>query len=258
MSWSSRQGKANDMANTTNLPEELVLRPPEPMQHTPMDLLSVALKNNAAIDVIERLAALQEKARARDDEIDFNEAMNRIQEQIKRIAPDLTNPQTSSRYASYPKIDRVIRPIYAAASMSLSFTTEDCPLAEHVRVVCFVALRGHTRKYQIDMPCDGKGAKGGDVMTKTHATGAAVQYGMRYLVKGIFNIAIGSEDTDGNEATNGELAERLEAIADAGDVEVLATVYKAAFKQFATKPEALKALIAAKDARKKELTDASH
>jgi hypothetical protein len=40
-------------------------------------------------------------------------------------------------------------------------------------------------------------------MTKTHASGAAQSYGMRYLLKGIFNIAIGEEDNDGNEV--GEL-----------------------------------------------------
>jgi hypothetical protein len=49
------------------------------------------------------------------------------------------------------------------------------------------------------MPTDGKGAKGGDVMTKTHAAGAGMQYGMRYLLKGIFNVAIGEEDKDGND-----------------------------------------------------------
>ena len=240
------------------MPQEiLTLTSPEPRQHTEMDLLSIALQKDAAIDVIERLAALQEKARARNDEIDFNDAMNRVQEQIKRIAPDLDNSQTHSRYASYAQIDRKIRPIYSQEGMSLSFSTEDCPIQEHVRVVCFVSLRGYTRKYQIDMPCDGKGAKGGDVMTKTHATGAATQYGMRYLVKGIFNIAIGSEDSDGN-ATNGELAERLEAIADAGDVDVLATIFKDAYKAFVTNENALKTLIAAKDARKKELTHAGH
>ncbi len=48
------------------------------------------------------------------------------------------------------------------------------------------------------MPADGKGAKGGDVMTKTHATGAAASYGARYLLKGIFNIAVGDDDRDGN------------------------------------------------------------
>jgi hypothetical protein len=49
------------------------------------------------------------------------------------------------------------------------------------------------------MPSDGKGAKGNDVMTRTHAAGSAMSYGMRYLLKAIFNIAIG-EDDDGNAA----------------------------------------------------------
>ncbi len=49
------------------------------------------------------------------------------------------------------------------------------------------------------MPADGKGAKGGDVMTKTHAAGSAFSYGQRYLLKLIFNVAIGDDD-DGNAA----------------------------------------------------------
>ena len=48
---------------------------------------------------------------------------------------------------------------------------------------------------------NGKGAKGGDVMTRTHATGAALSYGMRYLLRMIFNVAVGEGDTDGNGAT---------------------------------------------------------
>jgi hypothetical protein len=222
------------------------------VESTPMELLSVALQNNAAIDVIERLAALQEKALARDAEICFNEAMNRVQSEIKRIAPDLDNPQTRSRYASYAAIDRKIRPLYSAEGLSLSFDTADCPLAEHVRVLCYVALRGHTRKYQVDMPADGKGAKGGDVMTKTHATGAAMQYGMRYLVKGIFNIAIGDEDTDGN--TNGELAEKIEWIENARSTDELFKLFKQAYTMFETNPAALKVIVAAKNKRKQELS----
>ena len=54
------------------------------------------------------------------------------------------------------------------------------------------------------MPSDGKGAKGGDVMTKTHAAGSAFTYGQRYLIKMIFNIAVG-EDDDGNRAGAGPL-----------------------------------------------------
>src|SRR5580658_5652314 len=79
---------------------------------SPMNLLSIALHNNAAIDVIERLAALQEKIMLRAAEVQCNDALSRVQAEVKRIAPDLQNPQTSSRYASSAAIDRVIRPIY--------------------------------------------------------------------------------------------------------------------------------------------------
>lgn len=69
-----------------------------------------------------------------------------------------------------------------------------------VRVLCYVAhAQGHSRTYHIDMPADGKGAKGGDVMTKTHAVGAGASYGMRYLLKMIFNVAVGEDDADGND-----------------------------------------------------------
>ena len=220
---------------------------------TAMDLLAVALQKDAAIDVIERLAALQREAMAREDEISFNEALNRVQTEIRRIAPDLENPQTRSRYASYAALDRKIRPLYSKEGLSLSFDTADCPLAEHIRILCYVSLRGHTRKYQVDMPCDGKGAKGGDVMTKTHAAGAAMSYGMRYLLKGIFNVAVGEEDDDGNLGTNGELAEQIEWIQNAKDKDELKRLYQNAYNLFEANPAALKAIIAAKNKKKQEL-----
>lgn len=222
-----------------------------PQKATPMELLRIAISNNSAIDVIERLAALQEKALAREAEIDFNEAMNRVQQEIKRVAPDLDNTQTSSRYASYAAIDRKIRPIYSREGFSLSFDTADCPKPEHVRVVCYVSLRAHVRRYQIDMAADGKGPKGGDVMTKTHAEGSAMSYGMRYLVKGIFNIAVGEEDNDGN-LTNGELAEQIEWLQNASSTEELQKLFRQAYEKFETNPAALRAIVAAKNAKKKE------
>lgn len=225
------------------------------------DLLSLALENKAAIDVIERLVALHEKAMLREAEIAFSDALSRIQAEVKRVAPDLVNPQTNSKYASYAAIDRVIRPIYTREGMSLSFSHHDCPKPEHVRVLCFASLGACTRTYQIDMPCDGKGARGGDVMTKTHATAAADSYAKRYLVKDIFNIAIGEYDTDGNSPaqSNGlsrdEMQDRINAIATAPDTAELFVRFKAAYVEanYAGDQEAQKAYIRVKDSRKKEL-----
>jgi ERF superfamily len=220
----------------------------------PFDLLTLAVQNNSAIDVIERLSALQEKAMLRDAEIQFNEAMTAAQAQITRIAPDLENKSTKSKYASYAKLDKVLRPIYLEHGFSLSFNTAESTVPEMVPVLCYVAHKaGHSRTYRIDMPADGKGAKGGEVMTRTHATGSAVQYGMRYLLKAIFNIAIGLDD-DGNAAAglgNGWLAERLTELEQAESIDSLTRLFKAAATRALDEAKDMNAYQALKDAKEK-------
>jgi len=159
-----------------------------------------ALDPNVDIDKMERLLAMKERLDAKDSESVYNQAMTAAQSEMRRVSADATNPQTRSKYASYAAIDKALRPIYTAHGFSLSFDTGESPIDAHIRVVCHIShAAGHTRSSHIDMPADGKGAKGGDVMTKTHAAGAAMSYGMRYLLKMIFNVAIGEDDVDGNE-----------------------------------------------------------
>ncbi|MCC6887242.1 MAG: ERF family protein [Hyphomicrobiales bacterium] len=94
-----------------------------------------------------------------------------------------------------------MRPIYTKHGFNLSYNTDLAKQKNHISVICRVGHRcGAFRIYEIEMPADGKGAKGGDAMTKTHATGSAVTYGKRYLLGMIFNIAIGEPDDDGNAA----------------------------------------------------------
>lgn len=158
------------------------------------------------IDKMERLFKMHEAIVARDAEREFNVAMASVQADMRRVKADLHNPQTHSNYASYAALDRALRPVYTEAGFALSFGTGD-PFPDSVQVICHVThSAGHTRKYQIQMPADGKGAKGGDVMTKTHATGSATRYGMRYLLNMIFNVAIGIDlpDDDGNGADKSE------------------------------------------------------
>ena len=181
------------------------------------------------IDKMERLFKMHESIVVRESEKRFNEAMANVQAKIRRVAPDLHNHQTKSNYASYAALDRVLRPIYTDAGFALSFGTGE-PMQDMVMVICHVTNSGHTRLYQIPMPADGKGAKGGDVMSKTHATGSATQYGMRYLLKMIFNIAIGVDiDDDGNGASGEGMNESafadfeaaIEALVDKPSAEVL-------------------------------------
>lgn len=162
---------------------------------------------NVDIDKMERLMAMHERMIAKQDETAFNDAMVQCQKEASTISADGNNPQTRSKYATYAKLDRVLRPIYTSHGMSISYSTADSPKPDHVRVIAYVSKGGYTRVYPLDMPADGKGAKGGDVMTKTHATGAAMSYGSRYLLKSIFNVAVGEEDADGNAGGRKAMAE---------------------------------------------------
>jgi hypothetical protein len=190
-----------------------------PAMPEPANILDVIARaaNDPNTDVakMEKLLEMFERISSRRAESDFNDAMAMAQSEMGRIAADAVNPQTRSKYVSYTKLDKVLRPIYTRHGFAISFDTADSTKPDHVRVVAYVARGGYSRTYQVDMPADGKGAKGGDVMTKTHASGAAISYGTRYLLKAIFNVAVGDEDVDGNapkEQISEAQIKRLEAL----------------------------------------------
>jgi len=230
---------------------------------TPMHLLQSAVMQGAAIDTIERLAKLQREMIEYDAKVAFNDAMQRAQSKMKRVGADATNPQTRSKYASYAKLDGALRPLYSEEGFSLSFNTADSPLPDHLRVICDVSKGGYVKPYQLDMPNDGKGAKGGDAMTKTHATGAAASYGMRYLLKMIFNVAVGESDDDGNSAAREMEIEEFDRIKslieNAPNLDALKNIYLSAVKNGTAMGDqaAVREFSKAKDQRKAELDGVS-
>lgn len=215
------------------------------------DLLALALSKDAAIDVIERLAALQQAQIDREAKNNFNDAMSAAQSEISNVLPDMTNKETQQKYASFKALNRAIRPVYLRHGFSLSFNGAESSKPDQVLILCDVSHKGGwTKQYMIPMACDGLGAKGGGVMSKPHAMLAASSYGRSGLLKLIFNIAIGEDDPI---ATNGELAEQVEFIQNACDPTELTKLYRVAYEQFEASPPALKVLIAARKARKAEM-----
>lgn len=155
-----------------------------------------------SVDIVKlkELFAMRKEIAMEAAEAAFNAAMTEAQKEMRPISTDAENPQTRSKYATYAKLDRALRPIYTKHGFAISYDEGDCQKPDWVRCLAYVSHSGgFTRTYRRDMPADGKGAKGGDVMTKTHAVGAAHSYGDRYLLKGIFNIAVGEDDKDGND-----------------------------------------------------------
>lgn len=169
-------------------------------QLTPMQMAYQLVAKGADFAAVREMIEFGKKLEADEAEKAFNTAMAAAQAEMTVVATNMTNSQTRSRYADYAKLDKALRPIYTKHGFSLSFNDGEGAPADWVRIVCHVSNSGHTRIYHKDMPADGKGAKGGDVMTKTHAVGAAQSYAMRYLLRMIFNVAVGEEDKDGNHA----------------------------------------------------------
>jgi hypothetical protein len=66
------------------------------------------------------------------------------------------------------------------------------------RIVGFLAHRdGFIRRYQIDVPREIKGLRGGDAMTPMHMVGSGMTYGKRYCLIAMWNLAV-DDDNDGN------------------------------------------------------------
>ena len=230
-----------------------------PIEPTPLDLISIALNNNAGIDVIERLYALQREQRNYQTQVAFDEALNRCQAKLTRISADATNPQTNSKYASYAKLDKIVRPVYTAEGFSLSFGERDCPTAGKTRFVAFLSRSGVTREYLKDMSPSTKGARGGDVMTPIHADASADSYAKRYLLKDVFNLAIGEDDSDGNPPTPGVPVEHFrgycQMIQNAEDLTKLRAIFAKAYREAdaAKDRNAMAGYIQLKDEVKKRL-----
>lgn len=189
---------AQAVAERIEVPANLAEQMQPSTQLTPMQMAYQLMSKGAEFAAVKEMMDYGKQLEADAAEKAFNIAMAEAQKEMVVVVTNMTNSQTKSRYADYAQIDKALRPIYTKHGFALSFNDGDSPRDEWVRILCHVTNSGHTRIYHKDMPADGKGARGNDVMTKTHAVGAAQQYAMRYLLRMIFNVAVGEADTDGN------------------------------------------------------------
>ena len=198
-----------------------------------LDIIDRAMRD-PGVDV-DKFKTLMEARNAYQDRIaerEFDLALAEVQKEMGPVAANMSNEQTKSKYASHLAMDTMLRPIYSKHAFSLSYNTEPVSAADMVRVVCRLSRGGHHRNYQMDIPADGKGARGGDVMTKTHAAGSAVSYGIRYLMRMIFNLPISGMrgDDDGNAAgstmISPEQAEELKLLIVETGAEIKAVLKK--------------------------------
>lgn len=186
---------------------------------------------NTDVDKLERLLAMQERVLQREAEQAFNAAMRSAQEEIRPVLRNRENDSTKSKFADLEAISDAIDPVIHKHGFSLSYGSDESPMANHYRVTCLVShTGGHSRSYSADVPTDMAGIKGNQNKTATHGWGSAMSYGRRYLKMLIYDVKL--TDDDGKAAGAGELINEeqvkvLNGLADAVGAD------KAAFCRYA-------------------------
>lgn len=164
-----------------------------------LDLIRQVVTNpDVPVEKIKALMDMQLLLEDRQAEKEFDAAMIDAQAEIEGLNWDKKGD--NNRYVSYPKIDKMLRPIRKKHGFTQSYDIEPGPSPDLATLCCDVShVGGHRRRYRAPMPIDGQGPKGGGVMTKPQAVNAGTSYGMRNLAKMIWNIPmlVDKDDNDG-------------------------------------------------------------
>lgn len=216
---------------------DLVLTSPKSLTRTPMEMIQVAfdkaIEQGSAMEVVGVILEQQKWMIQHAETERFNTALQRIQSRITKIAKRGWNPDTKSWFATADDVDDGINTLLLEEGLTLSFEPRPSEKTDMVLIVGILSLGAYSREYPLEMPADGKGPKGGGVMSRTHATGSAITYGKRYLKNMIFNLRFKEKDDDGNAAGNQErqfMDERsatdlMSLIEGSGDVDELQRNY---------------------------------
>ena len=153
-------------------------------------LIASAVSNpNIDADKLDKLLDINIKMMDRQAEIEFNQAMARLQPTLPEI--EKATKGHNNKYAKYEHIERIIRPLYTAQGFSMSFTSK---LEGDVETY-FGTLShsgGHSITGQLTLPPDTSGSK-----NAIQAKGSTISYARRYILCMLLNIVTIDEDDDG-------------------------------------------------------------
>jgi hypothetical protein len=209
--------------------------------------------SDPAVDVakMQALVAMHRELAADQARREYNQALNRAQEEIQPVARTTENTITHSFYAKLEEVDKAIRPIYLKYEFALSYNTVEPLVAGNVRLECRCSRGGHVEKYYLEAPADTHGPKGNPVKTMLHGIGSTDTFLRRYLTCSIFNVVFRDMDNDGNGALSQDQVDYIIELMGKAKVGPKFLQYmKAQSVEKAGSLEAAVATIAAKDYRK--------
>jgi hypothetical protein len=223
------------------------------VDQSPAGMMLAAMKQGASLDQVERMMALQERWEANEARKAYNVAFAAFKAEAVRIVKNKTvtdGPLKGKSYAELFAVVDALTPALSRHGLSASWKlTKDEP--QWLEVTCYLRhVNGHEESVSMGGPPDAGGAK-----NALQARASTKNYLERYTLKAICGVAEGGEDDDGNGGGAGDnrLPDMLTAIKEAPDADALKTLFAEAINATKGNNVAQKQIIAAKDARKKEL-----
>lgn len=224
---------------------------------TPMDLLQMAMSQNADLAKLEKLMELQERFEKREAQKAFVAAMNAFKATPPAIVKNRTAGFESKKDGSkvsydYATLDNVCKQI--THSLSEHGITHRWQVQQKdglIRVTCILThAQGHSEETSLEGSPDPTGTK-----NAIQSIGSTVTYLQRYTLLAATGLAVGSMDNDGGVQKWEKLQEYLDSMKTAPNLSVLDQTFRAAYKEaMALKnAKAMLELVDVKDHRKKEL-----
>jgi hypothetical protein len=180
---------------------EVVKTGPPAQAVAPLQSILMAAQD-ASVDAskMEALVGLYERMQDREAKQRFNAAIVACQSEMPRVKKDKkivheAKPGKSGmqvRYASYERIDEVIRPIYQAHGFSVQFSMDKPDAGKYLTTATVRHVGGHVKDYSIPVQLDQSGGK-----NDIQGIGSSMAYARRYLLTMIFNVIVEGDDTDG-------------------------------------------------------------
>ncbi len=198
----TEQGKALAVQQAPALPVAQVLAA----------IITAASDERVDVSKMRELLGLQKELMAMQAEQLFTEAFQRLSGELPRITKSGAveyKEKIAFKFATWPAIDAVIRPLLQREGFTLSFDSTPRTGDGGGLIVTgrLSHVGGHSRTASIPVPLDTSGGK-----NSIQGYGSAMSYGKRYTTTSLLNIITENEDDDGNRGGMRFITEEQEKI----------------------------------------------
>lgn len=166
-------------------------------QTAPAELLTLAIKEKAGVDTLERLLALQERQEANEARKAYHVAMAAFKKEPPTIEKNkvVKFGQTSYKHAGLAEAANLIGAALSKEGLSAAWRTEQEDGG--VTVICEIThVLGHSEKTSLTASPDTSGSK-----NPIQAIASTVTYLERYTLLALTGLAAQDTDDDGGSAT---------------------------------------------------------